>query len=61
MGLHPTLRLHLKGAIPKLIIFNLGVGAFARRLFWVPLVAIGFCALAPNMRLAIYVRLPTRK
>ena len=61
VGLHPTVGLHAGGAMSKFISFNFGEGAFARRVSGVPLVAAGFCALAPNVTLAIYVGLPARK
>ena len=47
--------------MPSFIIFNFGEGAFARRDLGVPLVPPGFCALAANLALAIYVGLPARK
>ena len=47
--------------MPKVAIFNFGEGAFARRVLGAPLVPPGFCALAPNVALAIYVGLPARK
>ena len=60
-GLHPAVGLHPEGAMPRFIIFNFGEGAFARRVLGAPLVPPGFCALAPNVALAIYVGLPARK
>ena len=61
VGLHPAVGLHPERAMPRFIIFNFGKGAFAWRVLGVPLVPPGFCALAPNMALAIYVGLPARK
>ena len=47
--------------MPRFIIFNFGEGAFALGDLGAPLVPLGFCALAPNVTLAIYVGLPARK
>ena len=61
VGLHLAVGLHSEGAMPRFIIFNFGEGAFARQVLRAPLVPPGFCALAPNVTLAIYLGLPARK
>ena len=61
VGLHLAMGLHPGEAMPKLLIFNFGEGAFARGDLGAPLVPTGFCVLTANVALVIQDGLPARK